>query len=295
MASGGDGSGFGGGSEVTLEWPSDPMGWFSDQAYNLILLAEDEARMLSHPRVEREHLLLAIARRGSAERLLPAGAARAIHDAIVQVNGFGDKLELRPRRSPASEQVLNRAVTAGHERGFVSPSSQHLLLALGEQELPARILAELGAPDVETLVDTEYARSPVDPKGIQRRLSWLATRGYTPPSPGPIPPIFERFTSQARAAINAGIEHERRLKDPYLEPVHLLLGVLDSKVGVAATVISNSGWETGANGLVQPRYPTRGTDRRWRSSTTTPDASSPRTCWSSPNVSTIGLSPPGVS
>jgi hypothetical protein len=121
--------------------------------------------MLSHPRVEPEHLLLATPRRGRAERLLPADAARAIHDAIVQINGFGEKLELRPRRSPASEQVLSRAVTAGHERGFVSPSSQHLLLALGEHELPARILAELDVSDVETLVDTEHARSPVDSEG----------------------------------------------------------------------------------------------------------------------------------
>ena len=46
----------------TITWPEDSLGWFTDQAYNAILLAADEARMLSHPRVDPEHLLLAAAR-----------------------------------------------------------------------------------------------------------------------------------------------------------------------------------------------------------------------------------------
>lgn len=70
------------------------MGWFTDQAYNLILLAEDEARMMSHATVEPEHLLLTAARRGNVERLLvgDAFAARAIHDEILRIKGFGEKL-----------------------------------------------------------------------------------------------------------------------------------------------------------------------------------------------------------
>jgi hypothetical protein len=34
---------------VTIRWPQDSLGWFTDQAYNAILLADDEARMLSPP------------------------------------------------------------------------------------------------------------------------------------------------------------------------------------------------------------------------------------------------------
>lgn len=88
---------------ATIAWPADSLGWFTDQAYNLILLAEDEARMMSHATVEPEHLLLAAARRGNVERLLvgDAFAARAIHDEILRIKGFGEKLQLRPggRRS----------------------------------------------------------------------------------------------------------------------------------------------------------------------------------------------------
>ena len=61
-----------------------------------ILLAADEARMLSHPRIEPEHLLLAAARYGNVESLLAGEGidARAIHDVIAAIKGFGGKLEL---------------------------------------------------------------------------------------------------------------------------------------------------------------------------------------------------------
>src|SRR5712691_10646203 len=155
QASGGNSGGAGEDPGVTITWPEDSLGWFTDQAYNAILLADDEARMLRHPRVDPEHLLLAAARYGNVERLLAREGidARAIHDVIVQIKGFGDKLELRPRRSPASEEVLRRAVAAAAARGVLGPSTEHLLIALGEQELTARILGELGVRSVQALVD----------------------------------------------------------------------------------------------------------------------------------------------
>jgi hypothetical protein len=226
LAAGGSSSGTGEGPDAGILWPEDSLGWFTDQAYNAILLAADEARMLSHPSVEPEHLLLAATRYGNVERLL-AGLDRAIHDAIERIRGFGEKLELRARRSGASEEVLRLAVTAAADRGVLGPSTEHLLLALGGQERSACILRELGIADVHALVNATYpvTRPPVDLVRLQVRAAQLAARGSTPPSPGPIPPIFERFTSQARDSINAGIEHARRLNDPYVEPVHLLVGV----------------------------------------------------------------------
>lgn len=248
----------GGRADVETLWPEDSLGWFTDQAYNAILLADDEARMLSHARVEPEHLLLAAARRGNVESLLAGVAidARAIHDVILRIRGFGPKLKLQPRRSPASEDVLRRAVDAAATRGILGPSTEHLLLALGEENLPRQILTELGIADVRALVDSHYpALPPIGDALVQRRAAQLAARAATPPSPGPIPPIFERFTTQAREAIDAGVEHARRLNDPDVEPVHLLLGVLDAEAGLAATVRSRSGWEVRPGELVQPRYP----------------------------------------
>ncbi len=248
LASGGRSGGAGDDPGVTIRWPQDSLGWFNDQAYNAILLADDEARMLSHPRVDPEHLLLAAARCGNVEHLL-AGAgigARAIHEVITAIKGSGGKLELRPQRSPASERVLRRAVIVAAARGVLGPGTEHLLLALGEHELPARILAELGVHSTQAPVGAGQGlppvRSPVDHALLQRRAAQLAAHGMEPPSPGPIPPLFERFTTQARAAINAAAEYARRADDRWVEPSHLLFGILNAKTGVAAAVRTRYGW-----------------------------------------------------
>lgn len=261
LASGGQGGGARAGEYPggTITWPEDSLGWFTDQAYNAILLAADEARMLSHPRVDPEHLLLAAARYGNVESLLAGEGidARAIHDAIMQIKGFGGRLELRPRRSPASEEVLRRAVTVAAARGVLGPSTGHLLIALGEQELVARILGELGIGSAQTLVDGQYpvTRPPVDHAIIERRAAQLRASGSEPPAPGPIPPIFERFTVQARDAINAGIQYAREVDDPRVEPAHLLFGVLNAKTGVVATVRARHGWHIPPGQFAPPRYP----------------------------------------
>jgi ATP-dependent Clp protease ATP-binding subunit ClpA len=245
----------------TITWPKDSLGWFTDQAYNAILLAADEARMLSHSRVEPEHLLLAAARYGNVERLLADQGigARAIHGAIAAIKGFGEKLQLRPRRSPASELVLRRAVTAAAARGVLGPSTEHLLIALGEHELPAQILAELGVTSARALVDADQGlppiRPPVDHALLERRAARLASTGMEPPSPGPIPPIFERFTAQARAAINAGTQYSREVDDPRVEPAHLLFGVLNANTGVVATVRARHGWQIPPGQFAPPRHP----------------------------------------
>jgi ATP-dependent Clp protease ATP-binding subunit ClpA len=253
-APGSHGSGAGVDPGVTIIWPADSLGWFTDQAYNVILLAADEARMLSHPGVEPEHLLLAAARYGNVESLLAGEGidARAIHDVIAAIKGFGGKLELYPRRSPASEEVLRRAVTAAVARGVLGPSTEHLLI-----ELTARILAELGISSAQALVDAFYRVTgpPVDHAIIERRAAQLASSGSAAPSPGPIPPIFERFTSPARDAINAGIQYAREVDDSYVEPAHLLFGVLTAKTGVAATVRTRCGWHIPPGMFAQPRYP----------------------------------------
>ena len=181
LAPGGDSGGTGDDPGATITWPADSLGWFNDQARNAILLADDEARMLSHPRVEPEHLLLAAARYGNVESLLAGEgiAARAIHDVISAVVGFGDRLQLRPRRSPASEQVLRRAVVLAAARGVLGPGTEHLLLALGEQERPA------SSPD-----SGFQAPRRLSTRAMGCRLSglrWIRPcwRGAPPSSPAP--------------------------------------------------------------------------------------------------------------
>ena len=245
----------GAGEDPPITWPQDSLGWFTDQAWNAILLADDEARMLRHPRVAPGHLLLAAARYGNVESLLARAGinARAIHEVIVQIKGYGGKLELRPRRSPASEEVLRQAVVAAAARGVLGPSTEHLLIALGEHELPARILTELGVSSAQALVDADYpVWPPVDHALLKERAAQLAASGMEPPSPGPMPPIFERFTAQAHAAISAGAEYARGADHRWVEPPHLLFGVLNAKTGVAAAVRTRYGWHRPPAQTTQP-------------------------------------------
>jgi len=256
LASGGDGDDRGQAPDTTFAQDPNPLGWFTDQAYNLILLADDEARMLSHPTVEPEHLLLATTRRGNAARLLGGNPGPSLYAAIEQIKEIGAKLEMRPRRSAASEEVLGRAVTAAAARGILGPSTEHLLIAVAEQSLPARLLAGIGVPDAEALVDAKYpvTRPPIHPAIVQRRAAQLSEIGRTPPNPGPIAPIFERFTSHARDAVNTGIADAHKLNAPYVEPVHLLSAALQAD-GIVASARARLNWDAPPTLDAQPPYP----------------------------------------
>ena len=70
-----------------------------------------------------------------------------------------------------------------------------------------------------------------------------------------MPPIFERFTAQARDAINAGVKYSRRADDRWVEPAHLLFGVLNAEAGVAAAVCAKYGWDRPLAPSADPRYP----------------------------------------
>jgi hypothetical protein len=249
---------------VGVNRPDDPLAWFTDQAYNVILLAEDEARMLGCATVEPEHLLLALARSGNAQRLLLGCRidARAIHDAVVGMSGFGDELVRGPLpRSSASQAALRGALTEAAARGTLGPSSEHLLLALAEHASVSRVLAELGVADVRAVVDATYpvTRPPVDAAAIELRTRRRGGRVRTPPSPGPVPPLFERFTVEAHEAVGAGVKRARGSSSRRRQPV----------------------WSASA--------------ARRGSSPPPHGASSPRTCSRSPPASATASSAPGTS
>jgi ATP-dependent Clp protease ATP-binding subunit ClpA len=217
----------------------DAIGWFTDQAYNAILLAEDEARMLDRPQVEPEHLLLAAARYGNVQRLLIGEGivAGAIHAVIVRMDGFGDELVLgRVPRSGAGEAVLARSIEAAAARGTRSPSTEDLLLGLVGADTAMAVLRELGLADVTGLVEAAYpvTRPPLDPGTIARYA--VVARDRSAPRPGPMPPVFERFTVEGRGAIEAAIAGARALKSEFVTPTHVLIALLGVERGAIASV-----------------------------------------------------------
>lgn len=234
---------------------------FADQAYNLILLAEDEARMLGQPVVEPEHVLLALIRHGNVRSLCEGRGITGsdVFAVIVRESGIGDELVLgRVPRSAATDAVLVRAVDVAAERGVLGASSEHLLLAVAAEDSGrvAGILEAVGLDDVEGLVDSipGNRRPPVSDAQLKAYLLRVADR-RTPPQPGPLPPVFERYTAQARRAVRAAIETAALLEHHYVEPVHLLLGCLHVPDSTAARVVESESppSETGVPGKAMKR------------------------------------------
>ena len=219
------------------------LGAFTDQAHNLILLAEDEARMLGRPVVEPEHLLLALLRHGNVRRLFADRGITGsdVYATIVGAVGVGDDLVLGTvPRSSRTDAVLERAVDVAADRGVLGPSSEHLLLALavGENVRVSAILDEVGIRDVVALVDgmPGEQRAAVSPERLKQ---WLLRAGMrsSAPQPGPGPPVFERYTAEAQRAVRAASETAALLEHDSVEPLHLLLGCLHVPESLAWRVL----------------------------------------------------------
>lgn len=220
------------------------LGAFTNQAHNLILLAEDEARMLGRAVVEPEHLLIALARSGTVCSLFAERGVTAsdVHAAVLRRSGVGDDLvHGAVPRSRTTNRVLEHAVDIAAERGVLGPSSEHLLLALASDPdfEGSAILGELGV-DAVALVDSipGERREPVSSEQLKH---WLlrAAGGGASPQPGPIPPVFERYTVEARQAVRAASEVAALLEHRYVQPLHLLLGCLNVPDSLAARVLED--------------------------------------------------------
>jgi hypothetical protein len=224
---------------------------FGDIAPDLILLAEDEARMLGRSRVEPVHLLLAFTRRGPVEDLLGERgvSAGALHTAVAG-DGMGDGLVLgRLPRSPASESVLQRAVGVAAKRGEPRPGSLHVLLALIEDDSVRAVLPDLDLDELVRLVDErEPPRAPRSDKQVRADLVTAALEERTRPARAPVP-AFERFTPDARRAIRAAAESAALLEHREVDPFHLLIGCLQVPDSFAARVLSPV-WQDGELGAI---------------------------------------------
>jgi ATP-dependent Clp protease ATP-binding subunit ClpA len=218
---------------------------FTDQAYSQIHLAEDEARMLNRAAVEPEHLLLALARSGNVAALLAEHgvAAGEIRDAVVALHGFGDDLALGAvPRSAATEDALDLAVSVAAERGVIGASSEHLLLGIGDAPVVTAVLSDLGISNVTSLVDAVYpAHAPPVPSTQVTRLALRAARRWDSPQVILIPPVFERYTVQARASIKAAESAAASLMNERVSSFHFLIGALDTGDNLAAATLEAHG------------------------------------------------------
>jgi ATP-dependent Clp protease ATP-binding subunit ClpC len=125
---------------------------FTDRARRVVVLAQEEARMLNHNYIGTEHILLGLSHEGegvAAKALNMLGIRlEAVRQQVEEITGRGTEapaghIPFTPRAKKVLEQSLREALQLGHD--YIG--TEHLLLALlSEGEgVAAQVLVRLGA------------------------------------------------------------------------------------------------------------------------------------------------------
>jgi hypothetical protein len=124
---------------------------FTERARHVVVLAQEEARMLKHNYIGTEHLLLGLLREkeGLAARALESAGVslERVRAEIVGIVGSGEEvttgqIPFTPRAKNVMELGLREALSLGHN--YIG--TEHLLLGLAREGdgVAVRILGELG-------------------------------------------------------------------------------------------------------------------------------------------------------
>ena len=148
---------------------------FTNQSRRVVVLAQEEARMLDHNYIGTEHLLLGLLHegRGSAARALQAMdvTLQAARDQVIEIIGRGQEqpsghIPFTPRAKKSLELSLREALQLGD--GYIGTG--HLLLGLIHQgdNVATKILDNLGADlkDLRTRVTEELRGDPEEGQDV---------------------------------------------------------------------------------------------------------------------------------
>ncbi len=125
---------------------------FTEQARQVVVLAQDEARALKHNYIGTEHLLLGLLceKEGLAARVLGelGVTVEPVRDQVARIVGQGDEvttgqIPFTPRAKKVLDLSLREALSLGHD--YIGP--EHILLGLVRENegVGARILLDFGA------------------------------------------------------------------------------------------------------------------------------------------------------
>ena len=207
---------------------------FSERARMVLTLSQEEAQRLNHNYIEPEHLLLGLLLEGEgvAARVL-SGLLTEVRSAVEFIIGRGEQ----PAReeiglTPRAKKVVELAVDEARRMNHTYIGTEHLLIGLlREGKGPvAGVLESLGANLEKVRAETERVLSVSGGSGSTGGLiptQWRRT-GWK----------FDKFSERARMVLTLSQEEAQRLNHNYIEPEHLLLGLLLEGEGVAARVLS---------------------------------------------------------
>jgi ATP-dependent Clp protease ATP-binding subunit ClpC len=128
---------------------------FTERARRSMVLAQEEARLLGHPFIGTEHLLLglihegegvgavALGRLGVSLEAVRAKVEETIRPAQIEPTGAGGSPPFTPRSKKVLELALREALQLGHN--YIG--TEHILLGIVREGegVAARVLVDLGA------------------------------------------------------------------------------------------------------------------------------------------------------
>jgi ATP-dependent Clp protease ATP-binding subunit ClpC len=205
---------------------------FTERARRVVVLAQEEARLLGHDYIGTEHILLGLVheKAGVAGRVLErlgisVDAVRAKVEGII---GKGEgapsgHIPFTPRSKKVLELSLREALNLGHN--YIG--TEHILLGLVREGegVGAQVLVDLGA---------ELTRVRQE---VIQQLSGYRSGGAGWPS-GPVGPTRSRETP---AVAKAGLEARRLAGGAPIGSQHYLLGLLQDENSLAAKALIDLG------------------------------------------------------
>jgi ATP-dependent Clp protease ATP-binding subunit ClpC len=124
---------------------------FTDRARRVVVLAQEEGRLLSHNYIGTEHLLLGLIREGegvAAEALESLGISlEAARRHVEEIIGRGQQAPGHIPFTPRAKKVLELSLREAHQLGHDYIGTEHILLGLireGEG-VGAQVLVRMGA------------------------------------------------------------------------------------------------------------------------------------------------------
>jgi ATP-dependent Clp protease ATP-binding subunit ClpC len=148
---------------------------FTNQSRRVVVLAQEEARMLDHNYIGTEHLLLGLLRegRGAAARVLTVTdiTLSAVRDQVVAIIGRGQQqpsghIPFTPRAKKVLELSLRESLQLGDD--YIGTG--HILLGLIDQgdNTALKVLGKLGADpkDLRIRVTEDLHDHPEDDQGL---------------------------------------------------------------------------------------------------------------------------------
>ncbi len=205
---------------------------FTDRARRVVVLAQEEARLLGHNWIGTEHLLLGLISEGdgvAAKVLVKLGiSTEAVRAKVESIIGEGGKepptghIPFTPRSKKVLELSLREALALGHN--YIG--TEHVLLGLLRegQGLAAQVLVNLGA-------DLSVVR-----QSVIQELSGYKTRGG-PGGPGaPFLPAHE-----TPALARSRVEARRLAGSRAVGSHHQLLAMLGDMQSLATKALAELG------------------------------------------------------